>query len=556
MAECVQSEVDLILDFFLDIFAFIPPSTEKRQLDLSSTLLSWYFEKSKLKDDYSIQGSSSSTHSSSPSSTSSSLSLDVPSFFSSLSIPLQSPSSSSLRSESLPSILSDQHTTTTHLSHPSISHGTADVEPLIQPSHLLGRVEVDFNAQEIHERNRNRGMENTLGTTHVTLNASRSLPIPLSHVPLAALQGVRDRQALHEETPSSTHTLSTNDNLDSKLTDVYCVLLWNDDVTSFSDVYSHLKNTLRLGGTVSQRLTVLTDEVGRVVIAETKLLSHAIKLAKTLSRSRLRVTIRPKKDLHREWVAASSLTWLIRTVREEHLGLTTFQRTSLRTMVCQALLQPWQSQLMNTHSLQSFWIHQAEIYVKEIHSIFLSAIQPIRERLKPHATSYTQNRLFGMLMKDIDYWKQLRQTFKELLVSMLLVDSFYKLELARTFAEAYPYLFFHTSLDPEPDHSVLFFSVQLFTSGVVALDLVERGFYFLLLAMLNYETRRTLVKGRMGVIKGLSILCRHLTYILEIPLVQAHLVTHMYHFQIYLKFLSSIHQWYRIVRKTGAFNEF
>ncbi|KAJ1871195.1 E3 ubiquitin-protein ligase ubr1 [Coemansia sp. RSA 990] len=89
-----------------------------------------------------------------------------------------------------------------------------------------------------------------------------------------------------------------------------------------------------------------------------------------------------------------------------------------------------------------------------------------------------QQRLDWFLIFDLQLWKEVRSGLRELYMATLMLDSRYKMKIALTFARNYPRLSraFLTQ-DRAPEHSVLLFSVQLFTAPTLSASLVEHHYF-------------------------------------------------------------------------------
>ncbi|KAJ2159520.1 E3 ubiquitin-protein ligase ubr1 [Coemansia sp. RSA 552] len=98
-----------------------------------------------------------------------------------------------------------------------------------------------------------------------------------------------------------------------------------------------------------------------------------------------------------------------------------------------------------------------------------------------------QQRLDWFLTFDLQLWKEVRSGLRELYMATLMLDSSYKMKIALTFARNYPRLSraFLTQ-DRAPEHSVLLFSVQLFTAATLSASLVENHcFLYIILDVLK-----------------------------------------------------------------------
>ncbi|PVU91157.1 hypothetical protein BB561_004551 [Smittium simulii] len=96
-------------------------------------------------------------------------------------------------------------------------------------------------------------------------------------------------------------------------------------------------------------------------------------------------------------------------------------------------------------------------------------------------------RLDWFLMVDLQLWKEARGGLRELYMATMMLDQEYKMQMSISFGKNYPRLTnaFLTQ-DQGPEHSVLLFSVQLFTVPTLSVALVrEYGFLYTVLRMLK-----------------------------------------------------------------------
>ncbi|KAJ2745977.1 E3 ubiquitin-protein ligase ubr1 [Coemansia sp. BCRC 34301] len=115
-----------------------------------------------------------------------------------------------------------------------------------------------------------------------------------------------------------------------------------------------------------------------------------------------------------------------------------------------------------------------------------------------------QQRLDWFLIFDLQLWKEVRSGLRELYMATLMLDSRYKMKIALTFARNYPRLSrAFLAQDRAPEHSVLLFSVQLFTAPTLSASLVDhhRFMYIILDVLKSFFVQPTpLLLQRHGVI--------------------------------------------------------
>ncbi|KAJ1940702.1 E3 ubiquitin-protein ligase ubr1, partial [Linderina macrospora] len=98
-----------------------------------------------------------------------------------------------------------------------------------------------------------------------------------------------------------------------------------------------------------------------------------------------------------------------------------------------------------------------------------------------------QQRLDWFLIFDLQLWKEVRSGLRELYMATLMLDGRYKIKIALTFSRNYPRLSRAFLMqDRAPEHSVLLFSVQLFTAPTLSAELVDHHrFLYIILSVLK-----------------------------------------------------------------------
>ncbi|RKP18123.1 hypothetical protein ROZALSC1DRAFT_30148, partial [Rozella allomycis CSF55] len=109
----------------------------------------------------------------------------------------------------------------------------------------------------------------------------------------------------------------------------------------------------------------------------------------------------------------------------------------------------------------------------------------------------SQETLDVLLLNDIYLWKEMRNGIKEMLINSLLVDAECRNEMALSFTRCYPELAnqFFQNIDREPEMSIIFFSVQIFTTPRLALFVSEKGFIFEILSILKEQFEKCVKDG-------------------------------------------------------------
>jgi E3 ubiquitin-protein ligase UBR1 len=99
-----------------------------------------------------------------------------------------------------------------------------------------------------------------------------------------------------------------------------------------------------------------------------------------------------------------------------------------------------------------------------------------KKNLPPAEDLWQRVRLDYLILYDLRMWKQLRINLREVFVSTVITLPDYKRLLALRFASMYTVLAeLHLIADREPEHSVLFLSLQIITTPSITAEIVERG---------------------------------------------------------------------------------
>jgi E3 ubiquitin-protein ligase UBR1 len=99
-----------------------------------------------------------------------------------------------------------------------------------------------------------------------------------------------------------------------------------------------------------------------------------------------------------------------------------------------------------------------------------------KKNLPPAEDLWQRVRLDYLILYDLRMWKQLRINLREVLVSTVITMPEFKRLLALRFASMYTVLAeLHLIADREPEHSVLFLSLQIITTPSITAEIVERG---------------------------------------------------------------------------------
>ncbi|KNE67863.1 hypothetical protein AMAG_12581 [Allomyces macrogynus ATCC 38327] len=380
----------------------------------------------------------------------------------------------------------------------------------------------------------------------------------------------------------------------------WCLILWNDEVHSYSEVVSALRRLYNYepkvgaryaAGRAAELVTVQIDDIGRVVLACTRY-DLACALAKPLATIKLGVSVRAERDVRREVAAALGMQWVRSLVNAAVpstadaanddavsdapaiAAATAIEAVArVRRIACEQLYEPHQSALVSSR-----FVDDKEPTIRTL----MEKVATLETALLATATSVppvpvpvdANARLVHLFYLDHKAWKQLRALFVEIYVcAALVVDSANKRRFAHTFAHAYVRLmanFVH--FEREKDANVLHFAVQLFTTPSVALDLVKAGFYFKCLAVLGalfgfdslvaadrqvgYAHEQLDISQRVFRKHDYYTVLHHLRYLLQAEPVQTYIRDEPAYLDAFIELATHFHGLCPETRQTGAHVEF
>ncbi|ORX64383.1 hypothetical protein DL89DRAFT_252038 [Linderina pennispora] len=265
-----------------------------------------------------------------------------------------------------------------------------------------------------------------------------------------------DERSIIEDAQSASEALG-----DPEVQTKFAIVLWNDEVHSFQDVIDQCTQALDCSPVEARKIAETVDVSGRDVLRVSTSITDLIEIATSMVNVSLCISIRAARDVFREQLSASLLIWL-------------------RDLACckfRPLARVFQGKVNN------------EIRSEISHQLCL-------HRAYDHATSHAirrvlrgcgQQRLDWFLIFDLQLWKEVRSGLRELYMATLMLDGRYKMKIALTFSRNYPRLSraFLTQ-DRAPEHSVLLFSVQLFTAPTLSAELVDHHrFLYIILSVLK-----------------------------------------------------------------------
>ncbi|KAI0307463.1 hypothetical protein B0F90DRAFT_1828673 [Multifurca ochricompacta] len=290
-------------------------------------------------------------------------------------------------------------------------------------------------------------------------NYPHRVPVPpelrdsMTHFVLETLDYSPDETSV----PTGEADLRLQPSADPMMKDHYCVVLWNDEKHSFTEVIDLLCLLTPTPREEAMETANRIDDLGRDVIEMSTDVPRVLDIAQKIAQIELGVTVRRAYDTFREQVVAVIIEWLLDLTRAR-LGTDT---VVLKEVIAEELLVPRRrsSAMANLPS--------------EILSI---------ETEVPDAV-----RLTWLFLYHTKLWKKPRLSLKEIYASILGLSHGHKLSVAAHFANVYPRVIDNYLLvDREAETSIKYFALQLFTVPSAALHIVQ--FYNIVTRILNIIT--------------------------------------------------------------------
>ncbi|KAJ3118203.1 hypothetical protein HDU96_003243 [Phlyctochytrium bullatum] len=246
--------------------------------------------------------------------------------------------------------------------------------------------------------------------------------------------------------------------------DLYSVILWNDELHSFDEVIDKVMTATRCSREQAVQVADSVDTMGRDIVTAQKSLQKSLHIARGISsptgtaHGSLTVTVRLADDAYRETVASFLVSWL-RNLLRRAVGVQkkdgeTYESAAdvVREILCEVLCAP----RLHVRSQLAGKAYDEDTF---------------------HSSGPEPCRLDYLMAFEFKFWKSLRNTLKELYISVLVVQGEdYKkfLVTAKRFAHCY-LMMSHVYLleDREWDLSIINLSVQLLTVPTIAAQLVE-----------------------------------------------------------------------------------
>ncbi|OLL26450.1 E3 ubiquitin-protein ligase ubr1 [Neolecta irregularis DAH-3] len=320
---------------------------------------------------------------------------------------------------------------------------------------------------------------------------------------------------------------------------IYTTVLWNDEKHSFDQVIHQVRRATGCERSFAEETAQKVDALGRFAVAKSSDIYKLLQIAKLLDHIKLAVTIRSARDVFREELCGTIIEWL----KDIVMCTVGDDASLLRTIVCEELCGEWRrgsdgsNAGLGLHGLAPAFDSEEEYSPDDMSEDNddvdmegegepdemdfalenLPTARPANSSLtvvenspdvssdtcnKPkhksvHPDNYWSNpnsceregqmRLDWYLLFDLRLWKKARISLRELYINSMVVNTEFKKVMGVRFAIMYTKLARAFLIaDREPDHSIIHFSVQIFTTPSIAKELVTRYNFFTKLSAILY----------------------------------------------------------------------
>lgn len=308
---------------------------------------------------------------------------------------------------------------------------------------------------------------------------------------------------------------------DDATEDKYVLTIWNDQRHSMEEVVDLITLHLRKRKEFGDMVTKFTDSYGRAILYISGNLDAMLQYKHHMEKSGLIHTIRSTKDYFREEMCDCIIHWISDIAKASING----NYLVLGELVCKALCKPWRVgnactleepgypgpdpnliKRVNT-SLVGARIPQAGTFPPQPFTLDQSAspenILTVSNSVPehwlndgPNPPNYMENgisvRVQYLIFFDIRLWKSLRNTLRDLYISVLVSNPVYKSILGHCYAQLYPLIAeMYVLVDREPECSIVnSLSTQLFTTPSVATNICSFNYFSMYMAgLFNFFTK-------------------------------------------------------------------
>lgn len=301
----------------------------------------------------------------------------------------------------------------------------------------------------------------------------------------------------------------------------YVLTIWNDQRHSMDEVVGlitlHLRKEKRFGDMV----TKIADAHGRAILLISDDIKDMLKAKHHMEKSGLIHTIRSTKDNFREEMCDTIIHWLADISKASING----NFLVLGELVCQALCKNWRvgnACILNENGSSD----PDSNLIRKVNTSLIGATIPAAGTFPPqpfivdqstdpetnlalsqsvpqhwlqdgpNPPSYKENdisvRVQYLIFFDIRLWKSLRNTLRDLYISVLVSKPIYKSILGHCYAQLYPLIAeMYVLVDREPECSIVnSLSTQLFTTPSVATTICKFNYFSMYMAgLFNFFTK-------------------------------------------------------------------
>ncbi|KWU45919.1 hypothetical protein RHOSPDRAFT_15730 [Rhodotorula sp. JG-1b] len=269
-----------------------------------------------------------------------------------------------------------------------------------------------------------RDLLRTLDTTTAEADEEAALPLEWLNVP-GAFPTSAEAATVSSPPPMMTTTAGP---LPPPTEGPYATVLWNDERHSFDQVIHQVRRAAQCSAKAASDIAVLVDRQGRAIVRVSDSAADCLAVAKTIAQIGLATTVRTALETWREQVAVEICTAFVQDLLRVKVG-------------------------------------------GEIGGLGETVARVWLER-GPKGEKSRFQRWAGV---DERLWKMARKTGQEVAVGLVNVGTEVRAELSIQYSEVYTSLVESYILtDREPENSLIFLGVQLFTTPSVAVLLVSR----------------------------------------------------------------------------------
>ncbi|CAG8576647.1 181_t:CDS:2 [Paraglomus brasilianum] len=287
---------------------------------------------------------------------------------------------------------------------------------------------------------------------------------------------------------------------------LFAVVLWNDEQHSFNEVIAHVEDAIKCTELDAKKIAEKVDSYGREIVTISDDLPLLLDQAKKISNINLAVTVRSARDTFREAMCGLFINWL----RDLSTGKIGSHPTLLRDMICEELCREWREPNSGHSTAADDMDTGADAEPMDEDYTMQTREEIKANNIKANVEDFKKTlRLDQFLLFDLRLWKEARAGLWKLYIGTLVVNPIYKTYMGVRFARNYRDLVeaFLTK-DREPEHSIILFSIQLFTVPTIATMLVNQyNFPSTIFAILHTFFTKDKIGGMESIDRKARISC-------------------------------------------------